>query len=58
MTTEVILSPAEAIDTGTPTGRAMWQMIGVLAELEQRGKSTTWTEFQRDRAPDGIGFIR
>jgi DNA invertase Pin-like site-specific DNA recombinase len=28
-------SLAEAIDTETPTGRAMWQMIGVLAELER-----------------------
>src|ERR1700680_4290531 len=26
-------SLTEAIDTTTPTGRAMWQMIGVLAEL-------------------------
>jgi DNA invertase Pin-like site-specific DNA recombinase len=26
-------SLTEAIDTETPTGRAMWQMIGVLAEL-------------------------
>ena len=26
-------SLTEAIDTATPTGRAMWQMIGVLAEL-------------------------
>jgi DNA invertase Pin-like site-specific DNA recombinase len=25
----------EAIETETPTGRAMWQMIGVLAELER-----------------------
>lgn len=25
----------EHIDTETPTGRAMWQMIGVLAELER-----------------------
>ena len=25
----------ETIDTETPTGRAMWQMIGVLAELER-----------------------
>jgi len=25
----------EAIDTATPTGRAVWQMIGVLAELER-----------------------
>ena len=28
-------SLTEAIDTETPPGRAMWQMIGVLAELER-----------------------
>src|SRR6202049_56989 len=28
-------SLTEAIDTTTPTGRAMWQMIGILAELER-----------------------
>jgi DNA invertase Pin-like site-specific DNA recombinase len=28
-------SLTEAIDTDTPTGRALWQMIGVLAELER-----------------------
>jgi DNA invertase Pin-like site-specific DNA recombinase len=28
-------SLTEAIDIETPTGRAMWQMIGVLAELER-----------------------
>jgi DNA invertase Pin-like site-specific DNA recombinase len=28
-------SLTEAIDMATPTGRAMWQMIGVLAELER-----------------------
>jgi DNA invertase Pin-like site-specific DNA recombinase len=28
-------SLTEAIDTATPTGRAMWQMIGVLAEPER-----------------------
>lgn len=28
-------SLTEAIDTETPTGRAMWQMIGVLAEMER-----------------------
>jgi len=28
-------SLTEAIDTETPTGRAMWQMVGVLAELER-----------------------
>jgi DNA invertase Pin-like site-specific DNA recombinase len=31
----VFRSLTEAIDTATPTGRAMWQMIGVLAELER-----------------------
>jgi DNA invertase Pin-like site-specific DNA recombinase len=29
------LSLTEAIDTATPTGRAMFQMIGILAELEK-----------------------
>jgi DNA invertase Pin-like site-specific DNA recombinase len=28
-------SLTEQIDNETPTGRAMWQMIGVLAELER-----------------------
>ena len=28
-------SVTEAIDTTIPTGRAMWQMIGILAELER-----------------------
>jgi DNA invertase Pin-like site-specific DNA recombinase len=28
-------SLTEQIDTETPTGRAMWEMIGVLAELER-----------------------
>ena len=28
-------SLTEAIDTNTPTGRAMWQMVGILAELER-----------------------
>ena len=28
-------SLTEPIDTDTATGRAMWQMIGVLAELER-----------------------
>jgi DNA invertase Pin-like site-specific DNA recombinase len=28
-------SLTESIDTQTPTGRAMWQMVGVLAELER-----------------------
>lgn len=29
------LSLTEAIDTTTATGRAMWQMVGILAELER-----------------------
>ena len=28
-------SLTESIDTATPTGRAMWQMVGILAELEK-----------------------
>jgi DNA invertase Pin-like site-specific DNA recombinase len=28
-------SLTEAIDTETPTGRALWQLVGVLAELER-----------------------
>jgi DNA invertase Pin-like site-specific DNA recombinase len=28
-------SLTKSIDTHTPTGRAMWQMVGVLAELER-----------------------
>ena len=28
-------SLTEALDTHTPTGRAMWQMVGILAELER-----------------------
>ena len=28
-------SLTEAIDTATPTGRAMWRMIGVLADFER-----------------------
>jgi len=28
-------SLTEALDTQTPTGRALWQMVGVLAELER-----------------------
>jgi DNA invertase Pin-like site-specific DNA recombinase len=29
------MSLTESIDTATPTGRAMWQMVGILAELER-----------------------
>ena len=34
-------SVTEAIDTETPTGRAMWQMVGILAELERSFDSRT-----------------
>jgi DNA invertase Pin-like site-specific DNA recombinase len=37
-------SLTEAIDTETPTGRAMWQMIGVLAELESRREGSPLAE--------------
>lgn len=30
-----VQSLTEALDTTTPTGRAMWQMVGILAELER-----------------------
>ena len=43
-------SLTEAIDTETPTGRAMWQMIGVLAELERSLISErTWERHSRWR---------
>jgi DNA invertase Pin-like site-specific DNA recombinase len=43
-------SLTEAIDTETPTGRAMWQMIGVLAELER--------SFITERTPTGVKAAR
>src|SRR6266850_5364030 len=42
-------SLTESIDTQTPTGRAMWQMVGVLAELE-RSLIQEWTKAGRDAA--------
>ena len=60
-------SLTEAIDTATPTGRAMWQMIGVLAELErslisertragvkaaQRTRGEVWPEGETHRRAD------
>ena len=60
-------SLTEAIDTATPTGRAMWQMIGVLAELGKvahlrthtrrgEGRSTSrcevWTKSETDCRTD------
>ncbi len=43
-------SLTEAIDTATPTGRAMWQMIGVLAELERTLDFRTHTRRSEGRA--------
>ena len=34
-TSTAVFRFTEAIDTETPLGRAMWQIIGVLAELER-----------------------
>jgi DNA invertase Pin-like site-specific DNA recombinase len=42
-------SVTEAIDTTTPTGRAMWQMVGILAELE-RSLIQKWTKAGRAAA--------
>jgi DNA invertase Pin-like site-specific DNA recombinase len=64
-------SLTEAIDTTTPTGRAMWQMIGVLAELERslitertragvQAAQTRGVKFGRKRklTPPQIGHAR
>ncbi len=64
-------SLTEAIDTETPTGRAMWQMIGVSAELERslisertragvkaaRGRSVKFGH-KRKRTPEQIAHAR
>jgi DNA invertase Pin-like site-specific DNA recombinase len=46
----------EAIDTETPTGRAMWHMIGVLAELERSRTHPRGREC--GAAPGGVKFGR
>jgi DNA invertase Pin-like site-specific DNA recombinase len=43
-------SVTESIDTDTPTGRAMWMMIGLLAELER--------SLIIERTPEGIRVAR
>ena len=51
-------SLTEAIDTETPTGRAMWQMIGMLAELD-RSLIRERTKAGRDAAKKrGVKFGR
>jgi DNA invertase Pin-like site-specific DNA recombinase len=34
----------QALDTTTPGGRAMFQMLGVFAEFERRGARQQWHE--------------
>ena len=51
-------SLTEAIDTATPTGRAMWQMIGVLAELERSLISERTRAGVKDAKRRGVKFGR
>jgi DNA invertase Pin-like site-specific DNA recombinase len=51
-------SLTEAIDTETPTGRAMWQMIGVLAELEHSLITERTRAGVKDAKRRGVKFGR
>jgi DNA invertase Pin-like site-specific DNA recombinase len=51
-------SLTEAIDTDAPTGRAMWQMIGVLAELERSLISERTRAGVKDARGRGVKFGR
>jgi DNA invertase Pin-like site-specific DNA recombinase len=51
-------SLTEAIDTDTPTGRAMWQMIGVLAELERNLIAERTRAGVKDAKRRGVKFGR
>ena len=51
-------SITEAIDTETPTGRAMWQMIGVLAELERSLIAERTRAGVKDAKRRGVKFGR
>ena len=51
-------SLTEAIDTETPTGRAMWQMIGVLGELERSLISERTRAGVKDAKCRGVKFGR
>src|SRR6202140_3641832 len=55
---EKFRSLTEAIDTETPTGRAMWQMIGVLAELERSLISERTRAGGKDAQHRGVKFGR
>jgi Enterobacteriaceae phage serine recombinase len=50
-------SLTESIDAQTPTGRAMWQMVGVLAELKrsliQEQTKAGWEAAKRRRVKPG-----
>ena len=51
-------SVTEAIDTDTPTGRAMWMMIGLLAELERSLIIERTREGIRVARANGVKFGR
>jgi DNA invertase Pin-like site-specific DNA recombinase len=51
-------SLTKAIDTETPTGRAMWQMIDVLAELERSLISERTRAGVKDAQRRGVKFGR
>jgi DNA invertase Pin-like site-specific DNA recombinase len=51
-------SLTEAIDTETPTGRAMWQMIGMLAELEHSLIKERTRAGVKDAQKRGVKFGR
>jgi DNA invertase Pin-like site-specific DNA recombinase len=54
----VFRSLTEAIDTHTPTGRAMWQMIGVMAEFERSLISERTREGVKHAKKRGVKFGR
>jgi DNA invertase Pin-like site-specific DNA recombinase len=51
-------SLTEAIDTETPTGRAMWQMIGLMAEFERSIISERTRAGVKDAQGRGVKFGR
>jgi DNA invertase Pin-like site-specific DNA recombinase len=51
-------SLTEAIDTDTPTGRAMWQMIGIMAEFEKSLISERTRAGVQDAKRRGVKFGR
>jgi DNA invertase Pin-like site-specific DNA recombinase len=51
-------SLTEAIDTATPAGRAMWQMIGIMAEFEHSLISERTRAGVKDAMRRGVKFGR